>query len=218
MNHALMDYNPEHEAFDREALSASNAEAPAIFTEIDEMELAASLLEARDEAELDRFLGKLIARAGRAAGQAINRPTTQVLAGALRAAANEALPLLRPVAGRVRGARVALGHPAQSAEEAGYYFGLELEGLSGEDQEFELARSFVRFAGDAARHAAHAARQVASPQGAVRKGVLQAARHHAPGLLRTLVRQDSAAPATPFASPPAGRWVRRGHTLVIDNC
>ena len=40
------------------------------------------------------------------------------------------------------------------ASSLGGAFGLELEGLSAEDQEFEVARRFVEFAGEAATNAA----------------------------------------------------------------
>jgi hypothetical protein len=63
-------------------------------------------------------------------------------------------------------------------------FELELEGLSNEDREFEVARRFVRFASDATRRASSAAASGASPKAAVGNALKQAAYNHAPGLLR----------------------------------
>ena len=83
------------------------------------------------------------------------------------------------------------GHtpPADQAklatESAERIFGAELEGLSSEDQEFETARLFVRFALEAARVAGRA------PPGhrpAMVAAVAErtAARHYAPGLVGTV--------------------------------
>jgi len=76
---------------------------------------------------------------------------------------------------------------------AAQIFGLELEGLSPEDKEFELTRSFVRLAADAVRHAAAAALPPSvPPQAIASRAATEAARHWAPGLLGAGVR------------PPAG--------------
>jgi hypothetical protein len=58
---------------------------------------------------------------------------------------------------------------------------MELEGLSEEDQEFEVARQFVKFAGEAAKQAAQAPANV-PPQEAAKSAVVTAAQQHAPGL------------------------------------
>ena len=42
---------------------------------------------------------------------------------------------------------------AKLCTRAARIFGLELEGLSPDDKEFELAQHFIRFAADAVRHA-----------------------------------------------------------------
>jgi hypothetical protein len=61
-----------------------------------------------------------------------------------------------------------------------------LEGLSPEDQEFETARAYVRFANSAAsRAAALQTQRGGAPAGVVvRQALSGAARQHAPGLLR----------------------------------
>jgi hypothetical protein len=89
-------------------------------------------------------------------------------------------------------------------------FGLELEGLSPEDQEFEVARRVVRLAGNAARKAA-AAPANANPASVAKKAVVKAARAHAPGLIK-----PTAPVIKPFmGSGRSGRWVRRGRKIVL---
>ena len=51
------------------------------FSEAEAMELAAELLSVSNEAELDRFLGNLIKRAGQVAGKFIKSPVGQQLGG-----------------------------------------------------------------------------------------------------------------------------------------
>ena len=79
------------------------------------------------------------------------------------------------------------------AQQAGSLLGLELEGLSPPDQEFETARQLVRFAGSAYRHAAWAPRNM-SPSAAARSAAARAARRYAPGLWRRTGRRGLPAP------------------------
>jgi hypothetical protein len=186
MNRTLIDYTPETESFDPEVPYGETQSFPGggtVFSEADEMELAAQLLEVGDEQELDRFLGDLIRKAGQAVGSFVRSPTGQALGGIVKDAARQALPVVgRAIGGYVGGERGAqLG--AQTASAAGRIFGLELEGLSPEDKEFEVAKSFVRFAGDAVRNAV-AAPPSAPPQAVAQSAAIQAARRYAPGLLR----------------------------------
>jgi hypothetical protein len=207
MNRTLIDYTPETETFEAEAFrddgSMESAAGGSVFSEAEEMELTAELLDAQSEQELDRFLGNLITRAGRAVGSFVRSPTGQALGGILRSAAKQALPIAGRAIGGYLGGSAGARAGAAAGDAAGRVFGLELEGLSPEDGEFEIARSFVRFAGDAVRTAA--ALGPAPPHAAARAAVAQAATRHAPGLLRT---------AQPMM---AGRWVRRGRNIVVVN-
>jgi phage tail tape-measure protein len=165
-----------------------------VFDEAEEMELAAELLGVTDEAEIDQFLGKLLKSAGRNVGRILNSPTTRRVGGMLKNVARQALPTVGSVLGGLAatGIGAAAGVPippqvgsaigGQLASAAGSMFGLELEGLSPEDQEFEVARRFVRFAGNAVKHAASALPN-ANPQTVARAALTAAARQHAPGLL-----------------------------------
>jgi hypothetical protein len=68
-------------------------------------------------------------------------------------------------------------------------FEVELEAMPAEAAEFEVARRFVNLAASAARHAAQARpRPGVSPQATARAAVAAAARHHAPGVYRIMVR------------------------------
>jgi hypothetical protein len=173
--------------------------------ESQELELANELLEVTSEQELEQFLGDLLKSAAGATRSFIASPTGRQLTGVLRNAAKQALPIV----GRAGGEWVRPGGGAAGAQVAtglGSLFGLELEGLSGEDREFETARAFVRFAADAGRRAVAAAPN-APASTAVRRAVTAAAQRHAPGLLvsgsaRRLRRRG-------------GRWTRRGNTIVI---
>lgn len=155
----------------------------AIFDEVQEMELASELLEVSNEAELEYFLGNLIKRAGKAVGGFVKGPIGSALGSALKAVAKRALPLAGSALGNliVPGLGGVIGGKLASA--AGNAFGLELEGLSPQDREFEVARRFVRFAGAAANRAVRMPPRV-PPGRAVKTAIVGAARRYAPGLLQ----------------------------------
>jgi len=155
---------------------AREFEIDTAFSEIQEMEYAANLLEITDEGELDQFLGGLIKRAGQAAGGALEPPVGRALGGYLKAAVRQVLPSIEAGAAGVAAGR-GLATPS------GQVLGLELEGLSAEDQEFEIARRLVRLIGAATQKAAQVAPGV-DGQSAAKQAVLAAARTHAPGLVR----------------------------------
>ncbi|MEU4078330.1 hypothetical protein DEJ45_02255 [Streptomyces venezuelae] len=125
-------------------------EAEGDLDEVREMELAGELLEVTDEAELDHFLGKLV----RAAAPLLRGATGKALQSLLRGTARQLLPVFGSMAGNLVAPGIGGVVGSRLASGAGSVLGLELEGLSREDQEFEAARQFVRFAADAARTAA----------------------------------------------------------------
>jgi hypothetical protein len=217
--------------FDTEWSDETDGEA--VFDEVEEMELAAALLEVHDEAELDEFLGKLIKRAGRAVRKAVKSPIGKALGGVLKRVARTALPIAGAALGNlvVPGAGGVLGGKLASA--AGRMFGLELEGMSPQDQELEIARRFVRLSGDATRRATQMP-AAGSPSMVAKNAVLAAAADHAPGLVArhggstgTLVHRFSRSSAdgpgkrhtsykrrAPGATQQ-GTWSRRGRTIVL---
>lgn len=165
------------------------------------MELADELLSVSNEYEMDLFLGNLfksvsksLGRVGRMAGQFLRSPQAKMLANTVKGVARQALPMVAQAAGPAAGAALsATGFGAPFAPIAsalapgainalGSMFGLELEGLSAEDQEFNIASQLVKFAQDAARDVMSAPPGV-PPQQAVQKAVNSAAQKFAPGLL-----------------------------------
>lgn len=174
-----------------------------------ETQLATELLEISDEAELEQFLGSLVRRAAGAATRFATSPTGQALGGILKDAAKKALPVVGGAIGNAvapGGQGAVWGRRVGTA--AGDLFGLELEGLSAEDRELEVARSFVRFADAAARTAARAG-QSSDPLRAARAAVATAARAHAPGLYARMRAPGVGSPAA------SGVWERRGAVVVL---
>jgi hypothetical protein len=111
-------------------------------------ELAAELLDVVNESELESFVGRLVAEAARDAGRRLTPDARRALVAELRSTARRTLPTLE----------VALGERSRpagpAAEAAARLFGAELEGMSPEDRDFEIARQFVRFSHERAAAAA----------------------------------------------------------------
>jgi hypothetical protein len=202
MHRRLLDYNPEAETYKGiSATGVGRASGQAVFSEADEMEPAAGLLGVTTRAELEHFLGDVVTQAGPAIGKAVPASARSALAGILTAAAKKALPFIDgPVT------REPTTTPLVSA--AAKYLGLELEGLSPEDQEFEAAKQFIRFVADAAKNAASNA--AVSPQAAA----AQAAHRYAPGLRSGLPNAAPTNEPSPFTAQ-SGRWVRRGSNIIV---
>jgi hypothetical protein len=197
---------------------AGFGEGEGPFSEEQEIEMAAELLSLSQDQELDQFLGKLIRRAGQAAGKFIRSPTGKALGGLLRKAAKAALPIAGKAVGTFLGGPVGGAIGGKLATAGGQIFGLELEGMSGEDQELEVAQRFVRLAGNAAARAAQAPPGI-PPQQAARTALAAAARQYAPGLLRNggAVRGAGGVSGARAArgSRRSGRWLRRGNKIVL---
>jgi uncharacterized protein (DUF697 family) len=178
-------------------------------------ELAAELLEVSSEQELEQFLGGLIKKVGSAAGKFIKSPIGRQVGGLLKGAAKKALPIVGQAIGNYVAPGVGGAIGSKLASTAGSLFGLELEGLSYEDSEFEVAKQFVRFAADAAHNAVNAqgngnVREIAN------EAVSAAAQKFAPGLLNAAhAQQQPQSHAAQASGAQSGRWVRRGRQLII---
>jgi hypothetical protein len=149
--------------------------------ETHELELAAELLEVSTEEELEQFLGNVFRTVGGTIGAFARSDTGRAVTQALRDAARQALPTVGGAVGDwvAPGRGGAVG--SRLAQQAGTLLGLELEGLSPPDQEFEAARQFVRFAGNAYANAAGAPAGF-HPMAAAEQAVAAAAQEFAPGL------------------------------------
>ncbi len=178
-----------------------------------EIELAAELLSVSDERELDQFLGKFLRRVGKTAKGIINTPAGQQLKGLLRNTAKKALPLAGKAVGGYFGGAKGSDIGGRLGNAANRIFNLELEGMSPEDQELEVARRFVRLAGDAAQRVANAP-QNANPRQIATSALTAAARKHAPGLVGR-VNGSTTAVNDNRSRPAAGRWIRRGRGIVL---
>jgi hypothetical protein len=213
-------YEWENEGFEtdqfeygEETETSGDGETESPFDEVEEMELAATLLEVTDEAELDQFIGDLLKKAGRAVGTFVKSPTGRALGGILKGAARKALPVVGGAIGSAIGGSAGGTIGSRVASGAGRLFGLELEGLSPEDQEFEVARQYVRFAGAAAKKAALTPPSL-PPQQAAKGAAMAAAQQYAPGMIRGTA---AGSPRTAGGQSRTGRWIRRGRNIVILN-
>ena len=197
------EYTQEQEAY------GYSQEGP--FSEVEEMELASELLTIQNEAELEQFLGKLIKKAG----GFIKSPIGQQLTGALKGVVKTALPTLGGLAGNfiLPGIGGQIGSKLASA--AGSMFGLELEGLSYEDQEFEVAKQVVRLTGAAASNAGQAPPS-APPAQVAQTALTSAAQQFAPGLLRAATARPQATHQNGRCNHSnSGRWIRRENKIIL---
>jgi uncharacterized protein (DUF697 family) len=195
------------------------AEQQEVFGESEVNELAAELLSVSNQQELNNFLGDLMKKAGSALGQVIKSPLGQQLGGMLKSAARTALPVVGSAIGNaiLPGVGGAVG--GKLASMAGSMFGLETEGLSQEDRQFEVAKQFVRFGGDATQKALALSSQGAPLAAAAKTAVQQAAERFVPGLLSgpsSSLAPSSGAGVRHGRLPRSGTWVRQGSKLIIN--
>jgi|GEM_PF-3113741 len=172
-----------------------------------EIELASELLAVQSEQELDQFLGKLIKRATGSVRKFSKSPIGNMAIGLLKKAAKKALPVAGAALGNfvVPGLGGMIGSKLGAA--ASNLFELELEGLSPEDRQFEVARAYVRFAGNAAKRAARM--RSGNPYRTAQTAISQAARKYAPGLSDDSNLNDNGTAGT-------GTWYRKGNGIVIE--
>jgi hypothetical protein len=193
---------------------AGEFEIDSPFSEVEEMEEAARLPGITDEAELDQFIGNLLKKAAKASGSVLKPPVGRVVGGYGKGAIKKALPGIGSAVGGFPVPGVGPANGGQVASRAGQLLGLELEGLSLEDQEFEVAKRLVRFIGSAAQNAASMP-AAAAPATAAKVAMTEAARRHAPALLRGAAAAPSASGSCPCSSRQAGRWIRRGREILL---
>jgi hypothetical protein len=204
--------------FEAQQIEFAQAETPygetgEVFGETEQMELASALLEVTSEAEVDRFLGDLIGRAGQAVGKFVRSPEGRAIGSILKGAAKQALPGIGSAIGSYFGGATGAKLGGDVASAAGRAFGLELEGLSGEDRDFEVARRYVNFAGEAVKNLVLAPTGL-YPGPAANAAVVAAAKTHAPGLLSPR-QAGMEAPPSRFPTGHSGRWMRRGNKIIL---
>jgi hypothetical protein len=182
MDRSLLEYRPEIDVFERPVTPLDHEQGAAA---VEEMQHAAELLDRVDDGQLEDYLAELI----ECAGGPPDSPVRSALTSILGRAARRVVPRT--------------GAPSIAA---GRIFGLELEGLSPEDQAFQVARHFVRFAAEAARRASRVD-GTNSPHDLANRAVRSAARTLAPGLLP--------APAGGGPQPAAPPRGDRGRQLTL---
>jgi hypothetical protein len=212
---ALRELEPEYEGPDALEWQLEGTDPEAEYEsegiqQNEEYELASELLEATSDEELDHFLGKLFKKAGGALSRAARGPLSSVI----RSVAKKALPMLGTAAGTFFGGPAGAALGAKLGGAAGQMFGLELEGLSPEDQELEVARRVVRLASDAAQQLAVAG-PTSNPVDAAKSAVMNAAAKHAPGLLGAVGPVATASSTLGSGGAQSGRWIRRGRRIVL---
>jgi uncharacterized protein (DUF697 family) len=176
----LTEYSPQLETYGRTRESFDQGNE-GIFADEQAEEFATRLLELTDEAELESFLGDLIGSAGRALGKIVNAPAVRAIGKVLKSVAKKALPIAGGVIGGMYGGPLGAQLGSGLGSAAGRIFGLELEGLSPEDREFQASKQFVRFAAETVRNAL--VRPERNATSAAREAAIVAARTHAPGLI-----------------------------------
>lgn len=204
---SLTEYSPEMEAFEFE--QPFTGSRGGIFNEGQEMELAAELLEVGNEQELEQFLGDFIKKAGKAIGGIVKSPIGQAIGGVLKSAAKVALPIAGGALGTFVGGPLGTSIGSSLGSMAGQALGLELEGLSQEDREFEAARQFIRFAGETVKNAMEAPPN-GNPGAVAKTAAAEAAREHAPGLMDPALHQSGH-----HHHRHHGHWVRHGDKIVL---
>jgi hypothetical protein len=207
------------------------------FGEADEVALAAELLEVRSDQELDQFLGRLIKRAARGVSKFARSSVGRAIGGALKGVVKMGLPLAAGAVGTAFGGPLGgmIGRKLGSMAGNLLEVSPELGEMSAAEREFEVARRFVRIGGAATRAAIRHSTNLRGRRDAVRL-VGRVTRTYGPiwaSMVRDGVRRRGwgvggrnrggaitmgygprGYDALPGA-PRAGRWYRRGRSVVI---
>jgi hypothetical protein len=189
-----------------------------VLSDSEEMELAAEFLEVADEDELEQFLGDLIGGIGSTLGKIVNSPMGKAVGGVLKDVAKTALPIAGGALGTFVGGPIGGMIGSNLASVAGSVLGLELEGLSPEDREFEATKQFIRFAGQTVANALEAephAGLYADPEAVAHAAAVEAARVYAPGLMDIASAGGHEPHHHHHRRSHEGRWVRHGHRIIL---
>jgi hypothetical protein len=214
-NESEDEYNNEAYAYNMETENEIT-EREGSFNEETEMELAAELLSLQNEQKLDHFLGGLLKKAVGAVSGLLDPGQSKILKGILKTVVKKVLPKAGAVAGTFFGGPVGGAIGGKLGTDVSNLFELELEGMSNEDREFEVARSVIRFGGNAARRVAD--NFTGNPQEDVRLGVTESAMRYAPGLLRRKGPHSHYYGDNAYSnSGDRGTWLRRGNKIIIEN-
>jgi len=213
------------EAFEYDGESEWTEESE-VFSEEELQELAGELLSVTSEAELDQFLGGLLKKAASALGSAIKTPIARQVGSMLKGVAKKHLPQAGAALGGLAGGAlgtaagaipfvgpavgaVASGLGSKAGSSLGRAAGgwlagnLEMESMNQEEAEFEVAKQFVRVAGEAVKNAS-SAHPRAAPTDVARGAVTAALQKVAPAVLASTDRPRN-----------SGQWIRHGKTIEL---
>jgi len=183
MNHPLLTYRPVIAASERPSMVQEERSGAPYSNELQQ---AAELLEHAEKDQLERYVFRMVNCVASRAPINVRRALAKILG---------------------RWGRPFLQQPVATYQvTAGEVFGLELEGLSPEDQVFEVARHYARFVGGAAREIRYLS-ETKNPLGIARRAALEAAREFAPGLKLAAMHRV----------PRKGRWIQQGQYLIVLN-
>ncbi|WP_394850257.1 hypothetical protein LZC95_22720 [Pendulispora brunnea] len=196
-------------------------EGEGVFSEDEVEHLAAELLSVSNEQELDHFIGSLAKRAFRKVRdlgkKVVSSSTFKNLVSQLRPIARNLLPKAGMALGNMIAPGIGGALGGVAAKGLGQYLGLELEGLSEEDQHYEIAKQFVRLTADASKRAA--ALPPGNPNALARKAIAAAAHKYAPGLVGRRFNGwvEGRITGAGDGRQGSGRWIRRGRHIVLLN-
>lgn len=197
-----------------------------------EYELAAELLAAGNEAELDQFFGRLIRRAAKGVAGFARSNIGRTLIGGLKSVAKAGLPIAGKVVGGMFGGPVGSALGSKLGGLAANMFEVQMEGMSQEDREFEVARRIVRLSKAATHNTITNAKRGlrVPPRTLVTNSIKQAAVVHAPGLLVPV--SNIGVNGTPYMGPAgggaaannddfsglgnSGTWMRDGDQIIVN--
>jgi hypothetical protein len=183
-------------------------EAESPLSESQEMALASELLETTNEAELEYFFGNLLRKVAGGVKKFANSTTGKFLIDKLKGVAKKALPGIATAAGSFLGGPLGAKIGGSLGNYAAGLFELELEGLSHEDRELEVARQIVRL-GAAAANRALQAPSTSSPYTNAQRALTSAARLYAPGMVRKAAHCTTCAAAASRGGSIRQRRARR---------
>jgi hypothetical protein len=194
----LLNYNPELEFINEHDVDRTSKY---------ELEFGADLLEISNERDLGNFFADVVAKVSGKGSRILRSPIGKTLVNTLKYAARPVLPIRSNATSGPTINALGVTSANDLKLKAARIFGIELEGLSPEDKEFEVAQQFIRFAIDTIKRATETEINV-DPQRSIENALAQAARRHAPGLLAHGAQNLSA----------NGRWVRQGSRIIVMNC
>lgn len=170
-----------------------------VFSEAEAEQLAAELLSVASEGELEDFLGNLFKRIGRGLAK-----VGKAVLPALKSVAKVALPIAGKAAGAFLGGPVGGAIGGQAGSIVSQLI-KEAETSGSGDQEFEVAKRYVQFAGRVARNLSQ------TPPGQDAYMAARTAMKRAmPGAVSQMVL-----PAPGPQGPATGRWMQQGKNIVL---